>query len=399
MKFTVKSTDGLQLPRGKTDLVAFDDALPGFGLRLRAGGSRNWIIQYETGNRQRRMVIGSAALPLDEARASAARLLAQVKLGADPAGVKAENQAKAGETFAACMKIYLERRRNEPDLRASTYREIERHLIRNLRALHGMHISAVDRRAIAIELARCTSANGPVQANRTRGSLVKFLNWCAGEGFIDANPAQFTNKNVERGRDRTLTDSELCKIWRALPEGDFGDILKLLALTAARANEIAQLRWGEVDFERGVIALPGSRTKNHRAHFIPMGPTVRAILESRPQSDGRDLVFGRDRDQSSGFSGWSKSKLKLDAAVKIPAWVIHDIRRSVATGLGELGIQPHIVEAVLNHVSGSRAGVAGLYNKAQYEAEKTTALARWDEHVAAVLADRKTNVRALKRPA
>ena len=344
------------------------------------------------------MVIGKAtALALDRARALAAQLHAKVKLGSDPAGDKAESQARSGETFEACMKLYLERRRNEPKLRSSTYREIERHLVRNLKALHGLRIDKVDRRAIAIELARLTTETGPVQANRTRGSLVKFLNWCAGEGFIDANPATFTNKNPERGRDRVLTDAELRKIWSALPDGDFGEIVKLLALTAARANEIALLRWSEIDFERGVIALPASRTKNHRAHFIPIGATVRTILEARPQHDGRDFVFGRDRDQASGFSGWSQSKRRLDAAVKIPAWVIHDIRRAVATGMGELGIQPHIVESVLGHVSGHKAGVAGRYNKSQYEADKTTALARWDQHIAAVLADKKTNVAPLKR--
>ena len=393
MKFTKQSTAALALTRGKSDLVVFDDALPGFGLRLRLGGSRNWVVQYQTGNRQRRMVIGSAALPLDEARSSAARLLAQVKLGADPAGTKAESQARSGETFAACMKLYLERRRSEPDLRPSTYREIERHLVRNLKALHGLQIQKVDRRAIAIELARLTTA-GPVQANRTRGSLVKFLNWCAGEGVIDANPAQFTNKNPEQGRSRLLSDAELRKIWHALPEGDYGDIIRLLMLTAARANEIALLRWSEIDLERGVIALPAARTKNRRGHFIPIGATVRAILEARPRYDGRDFVFGRGQ---GGFSGWSQCKARLDAAVKIPEWVVHDLRRAAATGMGELGIQPHVVEAVLNHVSGSRGGVAGLYNRSQYEAEKTTALARWDAHLMDVLANKKTNVAPLKR--
>jgi integrase len=399
MKFTVASTAGLKLPPGKTDLVVFDDALAGFGLRLRAGGSRNWIYQYAVGDRQRRMVIGKAtALALDKARAIAAQLHAKIKLGADPAADKAESQARSGETFEACMKLYLERRRSEQKLRPATYREIERHLVRNLRALHNLHIDKVDRRSIAIELARLTTEAGPVQSNRARASLVKFLNWAAGEGFVDVNAAQFTNKNPEgRGRDRVLSDAELKRIWRALPDSDFGDVVKLLALTGCRANEIAQLHFSEIDFERGVIALPASRTKNHRNHFIPMAATVRALLEARPQHDGRDFVFGRNRDQSSGFSGWSACKRRLDAAVKIPAWVVHDVRRTVATGLGELGVQPHIVEACLNHQSGSKRGVAGVYNKSAYAAEVATALARWDEHLAAVLADRKSAVTPLKR--
>jgi hypothetical protein len=236
MKFTIKSTEGLKLPPGKTDLVVFDDALAGFGLRLRAGGSRSWVFQYQIGDRQRRMAIGKApALSLDRAREIAAQLHAKVKLGGHPAGDKAENQARAGETFEYCMKLYLQRRRADGKLRPSTHGEIERHLTRNLKALHSIPIHKLDRRAIAVELARLTE-EGPVQANRTRSSVIKFLNWCAGEGFIDVNPAAFTNKNAEYARDRVLKNDELRKVWHALPEGDYGDIVKLLALTAARAN-------------------------------------------------------------------------------------------------------------------------------------------------------------------
>jgi integrase len=392
VKFTVKSTAALTLPPGKTDLVVFDDAFPGFGMRLRSGGSRNWIYQYAVGNQQRRMVIGKAgALALEEARTLAARLHAQTKLGTDPAGVKDDSDAKSGETFAACLKLYLERRRREPRFRPSTYREIERHLVRNLKALHGLHIAKVDRRAIAIELARLTAV-APVQANRTRASLVKFLSWCAGEGFIDSNPAQFTNKNPEASRSRCLGDGELAKLWQALPESDFGDVVRLLLLCGARKSEIGGLAWSEVDLSTGRIALPASRAKTHQARFIPISATMRAILEARPQTNDRDYVFGRGR----GFSGWSQAKNRLDAVVKLPAWTIHDIRRSVATGMGQLGIPPFVIEGVLGHV-GSRGGVAGIYNRAQYETEKATALARWDAYLADVLANKKTNVAPLKR--
>jgi integrase len=386
MKFTVKSTEGLKLPPGKTDLVVFDDTLAGFGLRLRAGGSRSWVFQYQVGDRQRRMAIGKApALTLDKAREIAAQLHAKVKLGGDPAGDKAENQARAGETFEHCIKLYLQRRRAEGKIRPSTYGEIERHLTRNLKALHPIPIHKLDRRAIAVELAHLTEGGRPVQANRTRGSVVKFLNWCAGEGFIDVNPAAFTNKNAEHARDRVLKDDELRKVWHALPEGDYRDIIKLLALTGARANEIAQLRWSEIDFDRGVIALPASRAKNRRAHFIPMSATVRAILEAKPQDGERDLVFGRGQ---GGFSGWTKCKERLDAQVNIPPWVIHDLRRTVSTGMNEIGVSPWVVEAVLNHVSGFKAGVAGRYNHATLDGEKAAALARWDEHLMAAVEGR-----------
>jgi integrase len=404
MKLTVNSVPALKLPPGKSERIVFDDVLAGWGLRLRLGGAY-WIFQYSiTGNdpsgasrrMQRRITFGKyPAIGVPAARAEAERLYAETKLGRDPAGDKAEQQARAGETFGACLKLYLERRHNDGKLRASSYSEIERHLHKNLAALHGLPIHKVDRRAIALELSRLT-AIGPVQANRTRTSLVKFLNWCAGEGYVDGNPATFTNVNPEIARDRVLSLDELAQIWRALPAGDYGSIVKLLTLTGARAREVGGLRWGEIDLERGLIVIPGTRTKNRRQHVIPLSATARSILAAQPRRDGRDIVFGKGQSQR-GFNGWGLCKARLDHAVNIEAFVVHDIRRSVATGMADIGILPHVIEAVLNHQSGAKAGVAGIYNRSTYEAEKADAFARWDEHLAAALTAKKPRITPLKR--
>jgi integrase len=349
-------------------------------LRLRDGGAR-WVFQYKIGTQHRRITFGRyPAMKVPAAREQAEKLHAQVKLGRDPAGEKAENQARAGETFQACMDIYLEKRRAEEELRPTTLSEIERHLTRNLKPLHGLRIDKLDRRAIATELSRLATECGPVQANRTRASLVKFLNWCAGEGFIDANPAVFTNKNPEHPRERVLKIAELVEIWKALPDGDFGDILKLLMLTGQRRDEIADLEWDEVDLDGNLITLPPSRTKNRRRHTVPLSVAAKAILE--PRDRNRPLVFGRGQ---GGFSGWSQCKRRLDAKLATPPWTIHDLRRGVSTGLGDIGVQPHIVEAVLNHISGSKAGVAGIYNKAAYEKEKEEALTIWAARLVAAV--------------
>jgi integrase len=397
MKLTVKNTESLKLPIGTPgkpgDHIEWDDDIPGFGIRSRSGGSRTWIFQYKLGDRQRRMKLGKyPAISAPAAREQAAKLHGKVTNGHDPAGDKAESKARSGDTFERCLKLYLERRRDDPKLRPVSYREIERHLDRNLKGLHGIRIDKIDRRAIALELANFGKGK-PTQANRTRASLVKFLNWCAGEGFIDANPAMFTNKNPERPRERVLKDGELRTIWRALPDGDFGHIVKLLMLSGQRAREIGSLRWDEIDLERVIITLPPARTKNRRWHTIPISDPARAILEARPRSS-RAFVFGSGQ---GGFSGWSKAKSQLDQKVKIAPWVVHDLRRAVSTGMNEIGIEPHVVEAVLNHISCSRGGVAGRYNKAEYEAQKTTALARWAEHLTAVVEGRKSNVTQLKR--
>jgi integrase len=198
------------------------------------------------------------------------------------------------------------------------------------------------------------------------------------EGLTEANAALLTNKNAERSRERVLSNEEISTIWSALPPGDYADIVKVLLLTGQRATEIADLRWDEI--ANGLVKLQAHRTKNRRPHTIPMSTTVRAILEAR-QQNGREHIFGIGQ---RGFSGWSKAKARLDEVIKIPQWRIHDLRRTCATGMGELGVFPHVIESVLNHVSGTRSGVAGLYNKAAHETEKAEALQRWADHVAAI---------------
>src|SRR5262249_13850779 len=294
--------------------------------------------------------------------------------------------------FAAIAKNYLERRRGQ--VRASTLLEIERHLQRNLAPLHDMPLAAIDRRTIANQLARITNV-APVQSNRTRSTLSAFLTWAAREGLIETNAAAFTNKNAETSRDATCTSSEWAKIGRALPaESDYGDILKLLILTGQRATEIADLRWNEVDFDREVVELPPWRVKNNSRHIIPMSPMVCAVLKARPQN-GRDFVFGTGQ---GGFSGWSHSKARLDAALKIePPWVVHDIRRGVASGLAACGIPVEVVERILNHRGGVFGGIVSVYQKHDFLDEARNALRRWAEHVSAAVEGRKSTVRPLRR--
>jgi integrase len=222
-----------------------------------------------------------------------------------------------------------------------------------------------------------------------------------GEGLIESNPVVGTTRLEEKSRERVLGLDELRQIWSALPDSDYGRILKLLLLTGARAGEIAGLRRDEL--RDGAILLPGTRTKNHREHLIPLsGPasaTTAAALKQR--GDKRNLVFG----QGVGpFSGWSNCKEVLDrriaeaAGKPLTPWRIHDLRRSFATHAAAIGIQPHIVEVLLGHVStGPRSGVAGIYNRHAYEAEQRTALERWAEYLMAVVEGRHSNIATLRR--
>jgi integrase len=397
MKLTVKTTEGIKLPKGKSDCIVFDDDIAGFGLRLREGGSCTWVYQYRIGKKQRRMVLGSAkSVPLSLARKNASDLEAKVRLGGDPAMNKETARLEVDNTFAVLADQFLEARKQS--WRTRTYEEIKRHLIKDAKSLRPFPITAVAQRNIANLLSDIAKEKGNVTANRVRSSLCAFFGWTIREGvrLPEGNVASYTNKREESSRDRVLTDGELGLIWNACLDDDYGAILKLLILTGQRANEIAQLHWSEVHDQQ--IVLPAERTKNARSHVIPLSEVAKGILPWFRKGD-RKFVFGRD---DTGFSGWGKAKEKLDARVaeaKTPLehWTVHDLRRTVATGMAELGVQPHIIEAVINHVSGHKGGVAGIYNRATYDKEKREALNLWAEHVMATVEGRKAVVVPMKR--
>ena len=378
MRLTDSTVAALKVPRGKSEIIAFDDSFPGFAIRVRRGGSKRFIYQYKINGSNRRYTFKEANVK--RARAAAQVLAAKVTLGSDPALEKEAAHDAAGDTFKRCLDRYLARPPGKR--RERTLQEIRRHLERNLAPLHRLHIKNIDRRRVADELLRLTAENGAVQSNRTRASLSAFLDWCIGEGYLDVNVAAQTNKHEEVARRRVLEDRELRTIWRALPEqGDYRDIIRLLILTAARLREISELRWSEVDLDKATITLPPARTKNHRQHIIPLSAPALEILKGRARGE-RELVFGTG---VRGFSNFSKSKRLLDERAKLKApFIVHDLRRSTATGLAKL-VQPHIVECVLGHTGGFRAGVASTYNLHAYEDEKRHALDLWGEHISGLV--------------
>jgi integrase len=397
MKLTAKATAGLKLPPGKTDHIEWDDDVPGFGLRLREGGNRSYVFQYKTGDRQRRVALGSvAAIDIGKARETAKDLYARVRLGQDPAGDKAEAKIRASETFEATAARFLEYKRTR--MRPRSYAQVERHILKYAAALHGLQLAKIERRDVATTIAAVTDNSGGVTANRTWATLSALFAWAIMHGLAEKNPAIGVPLNRERARERVLTPTELRQIWSYLDHGQFAAVIKLLALTGCRASEIADMRWSEL--RDGLLVLPSERTKNHRVHILPLSAPARAIIDTQPRrvnADGRprDLIFGTSE---GGFAGWTVCKRRLDARIEkaigkpLPHWTPHDLRRTAATNMIELGVQPHVVEAVLNHISGHRAGVAGIYNRATYAREMAGALDLWAEHLAAIVEDREAMI-------
>jgi integrase len=388
MKLTDRNIATIVLPKGQSDLITFDTAIPGFGYRLRAGGTRTFIFQYKIGAKARRIKLGSAAvLTAAQARQSAAKLHAEVHLGRDPAGEKTEARLRAGETVGAALQDYLAEKRT--DVKAGSYRGFERHLMKHCRALHGLQLAKVDRRVIATRLATIAAKSGPIESNRVRASLQAFFNWAIARGLTDApNPVASTERRKEQSRSRVLSNCELKAIWKQTADAsDYSAIIRLLALTACRAAEIGELHFSEIQGEH--IVLPASRTKNAREHTVFLAPAARAILDTRPRND--DFVFGRRTGRP--FTGWSVCKTilneRLRAAGAIFEWVTHDLRRTAVTKMvGELDIAPHVAEAVVNHVSGHKHGISGIYNRAEYAPQKQHALTAWAAHLLSIVGER-----------
>ncbi|MFG1184323.1 tyrosine-type recombinase/integrase [Xanthobacter aminoxidans] len=404
MRFTKPTVAGLQLPAGKSEALFWDDDLPGFGIRLRVGGSRTWVFQYKLGTKQRRITIGRAdVIELNQAKKAATEIHAKVKLGGDPQGAKATARVSASRTLGSVIESYLEA--YEPTVRASTFRNARLHLRTHLKPLHGMALDKIGHGDISARLTVLRREIGTSTGDHTRVALSGLYGWAISEGLVNDNPVMRTRssrlvkakagESPTGGRARTLSAEELGEVWRACLDDDFGRIVRLLILTLQRREEIAALSWDEVDLTKGIISLPPARTKNGREHLVPISTAAAQILAGVEHRDERDFLFGEGKGSFSGFSKAKrmledrvhKARLKADPTAKpMPHWTLHDLRRTGATMMNEspplgLGMQPHIVEAILNHVSGTRAGVAGIYNRALYLAEKTAALEAWGEHV------------------
>ncbi|HEX9321786.1 MAG TPA: site-specific integrase [Xanthobacteraceae bacterium] len=395
MKFSKATVAALALPAGKTDHVVFDDTLPGFGIRLRAGGKRGYVVQYRAGGRQRRESLGDArTVDLDEARRAARRKLGAVATGHDPAAERAEARARAKRTLGAIVPIFLAHKRvairpstGEPP-RPATMVAATMQLEHRWALLHSKPIHEITRLDISARLAEIRLENGPGAARAAYAGLSDLLGWAVAEGIVAMNPIIGARRPAAaRARERVLDDHELGAAWRACADlGEYGAIVRLLVLTGCRRQEIGDLAWDELDLEHGTMRIPGTRTKNHRDHALPLPPLAIEVIEAIPacRLDHGRRLFG---EGAGGFSGWSSGKAKLDAALagaELPSWVIHDIRRSVATGLANLGVQPHVIEVILNHVSGHKAGVAGTYNRSPYEREARAAMMLWGEHIEAI---------------
>jgi integrase len=368
----------------------WDRAVRGFGVR-RQISQAVYVVKYRAGGRQRFYTIGAhGKWTPEQARREARRVLGLVATGVDPCDAKAQVASQAADTLRSVIDRYLAVAQTWQ--RPHTHSETRHYLLDSWSPLHRTSIFSIRRRDVAVRVAEIALASGAVSAARARSKLSALYNWAIAEGYeIAANPVAGTNRPVEpKPRDRVLTEAELRAVWRACGDDAYGSIVRLLLLTGQRRQEVGGMCWSEINTSveistssasGDVWIIPAARCKNHREHTVPLSPMALRIIAAQPRQG--DRVFAP--------LGWSAYKAALDArlaadGVTMPPFIIHDLRRTVATMLVDrLGVLPHIVEAILNHASGHRSGVAGIYNRARYSAEMRTALDRWALEVARIV--------------
>ena len=385
MKLTQRRIAGLQCPAGKKDILVFDDEQSGLGVRVTAGGGRSFLAQYRHAGEKRRIPLGScSAISLANARNAARAIMGDVAKGHDPASDRKRKAARDALTLDALIEQWetlgLAGKRERYVAEAG----------RAIRYAFADHLKKpaadLNRSGVVRVLDSLASAGKNAMASRTTAYGRASYQWAVKRGSLTTNPFQDLPLTPVVKRERVLTDDELRAIWRATEgPGSFNAIVRTLLLTGQRREEVAGMKWGEIAANLSAWTIPGARAKNGVAHLVPLSSPAQAILRAAPHIEGNDLVFPGLRGP---FNGFSKAKEALDKASGVKEWRLHDLRRTLATGLQKLGVRLEVTEAVLNHVSGSRAGIVGIYQRHDWADEKRAALAAWGAHVAALVEGR-----------
>jgi integrase len=402
-KITKRSIDELKSKAKAEGCTLFlrDDDLTGFGAVATKSGACRYFIEYRLAGRdlpQRRMTIAKhGAVTADEARKLAKEGLGKVAGGADIAQQKKEAREKlTGVTFRDLIERYL-----GIHAKNSKYwtQKRARLLSDDLKALHGKPAALIKRTEI---VAAIDKVHGRSQsaARALFADIRPILAWAHDRAAIEQNPiAGMKGPQSSDARDRVLSDDEIKAFWQAASEQGwpFEGVLKALLLTGQRREEVAGLRWREVELDAGVWTIAKERCKNGKAHAVDLCPEACRLLsdpkDPRLQSRANDLVFSTT--STTPVSGFSKVKKRVDARMKellgdkFEPWRIHDLRRTAASGMAALKFQPHVIERVLNHLSGAQGGLVGVYQHHDYREERREAIMAWGAKVMEIVGEEK----------
>ena len=375
-----KPVDGRQIE-------LWDGKIKGLGLRISPKGTKSFVLLYRMDGRQRRLTLGRyPSLKLSDARKLAGNALHDISFGKDP--VVAKKQARKGVeefNFDAIAAFFIE---NYARRKTKSWAETERILKKEYISRWGKRdIRTIKRSDVNAILDGILQNGKPTMANRALAAVRRLFNWAVERGYIKEAPtASIKAPARENSRDRVLTDEELQAVWSGADviSYPYGEIVKLLILTGQRLGEVRGMRWDEIDFRESVWSISSERTKAGRAHEVPLVKEALEIIDNLPRLHEELLFPARKHGTGNPVSGMSKWKAHLDRITGVDDWRIHDLRRTVATGMARSGVPPHVVERILNHRTGTFRGVAGVYNRFGYLPEMREALELWSAHVLAL---------------
>lgn len=393
MRLTQARITALDCPPGKRDVLVFDDEQRGLGVRVTATGGKTFLAQYTFHGQKRRVPLGScSALSLAKARDAVRAIMGDVARGVDPAAERKKAAAQA-RLDAARDALTLDALLGDWESLhlASKRPRYAAEAVRALRSAFAKHMNLpaadLDRALVVRALDAMKRAGSASMAARTAAYGKAAYGWAVKRGDLSANPFANLPVTATTKRDRVLSDNELAAIWRATEApSPFNAIVRALILTGQRREEVGCMTWGELAPDLSIWTIPGSRAKNGVAHIVPLSRLARDLFGSLPRVG--DFVFPGLR---GAFNGWSKSKAALDARAGVKDWRLHDIRRTMATGMQRLGVRLEVTEQALNHVSGSRAGIVGIYQRHDFANEKRVALEAWGEHMSVLTEGRAAN--------
>jgi integrase len=384
IKLTKSAIDALPAP--SSDVVYWDAASPGFGVKITPKGRKVFIVLYRAGgagSKLRKYTIGPfGRVTLHQARVAAQKVFAAKLEGRDLAAEKREAKRRVvADRVEDLLATFIIQRLSKN----RSIAEISRLLRREVgKPWAGRSIHEISKRDVVELVCTIEQRGAPGSANKTLKSIKTFLRWCVGRAVLDRSPAEGVPLPAkEVARDRILDDRELANVILAARKigGPYGSIVELLALTGQRREEVAGLHRDEFDLAQRIWTIPRARTKNAKAHIVHLSKQALAVLE-RADHCG-PLVLSPLGTKT--FQNFTHAKRLLDQLSGVTGWRLHDLRRTCVSGMARLGVAPHVADKILNHQSGTISGVAAVYQRHEFLAERRAALNRWGAHVAGLL--------------
>ena len=379
IRLTKSAIDALPIP--KSDTVYWDAGYPGFGVKVTPKGRKVFIVLYRNGgagSKLRKYTIGPyGRVTLHQARVAAQKVFAAKLEGRDPAAEKQERKRRVvADRVEDLLETFIVQRLSQN----RSGGEIARLLRREVgKPWASRTIHEISKRDVVEVISAIEQRGAPVAANKTLKSIKTFLRWCVGRAVIEQSPAEGVPlPSKEVARDRVLDDQELAQVILAARKigGPYGGIVELLALTGQRREEVARLNWQELDVKQRIWTIPKSRTKNGKAHVVHLSDQALAVLKCVDQRG--PLVFSLLGTKS--FQEFSRAKSLLDQISGVSGWRLHDLRRTCVSGMARLGVAPHVADKILNHQAGTISGVAAVYQRHEFLAERRKALDIWGAH-------------------